>query len=114
MRLEKTDKAKGELKPGVRTLGRRQRALLLVDGKKTLDELAKYVQGDIQALASQLVRDGYLLDARPLIEVDRPATSGKDLVEGQKLGRLQTSVDYSTIRFKPQLPLYFKRHVLQY
>ncbi|APW42477.1 hypothetical protein [Rhodoferax saidenbachensis] len=65
MRLAKTAKAKDELKPGVRTLGQRERALLLlIDGEKTLTDLAKFFQDDIQMLALQLIRDGYLLEVQ--------------------------------------------------
>jgi hypothetical protein len=66
MKLERTAKAKEELKPGVRTLGQRERTLLLlVDGHRTLTDLAALLQCDVQELVRQLTQDGYLLEANP-------------------------------------------------
>lgn len=66
MKLERTAKAKDELRPGVRTLGQRERALLLlVDGHRTQADLAALLQSDVQELVQQLARDGYLLETGP-------------------------------------------------
>lgn len=65
MLLEKTAKARDELKPGVRTLGQRERALLLLIGsRKSLAELAALFQPDAQALVTQLLHAGYLQEVR--------------------------------------------------
>ena len=62
MRLQKTDKAKAELQPGVRTLGQRQRTLLLMaDGRKTMDDFSSLFNGEGAKVAFQLIGDGYLV-----------------------------------------------------
>ncbi|MEO5794946.1 MAG: hypothetical protein ABIP34_07985 [Rhodoferax sp.] len=61
MGLTKTDKARAELQPGQRSLGQRERALLLlVDGHKTVHEVAAYLGHEGEQLVLQLLRDGYL------------------------------------------------------
>lgn len=61
MGLTKTDKARAELQPGQRTLGQRERALLLLaDGSKTADEVGAYLGHEGERLVLQLLRDGYL------------------------------------------------------
>jgi len=65
MRLQKTDKAKAELQPGVRTLGQRQRTLLLMaDGRKTMSDFGALFNGDGTSIAIQLIDDGYLVGER--------------------------------------------------
>ena len=65
MRLQKTDKAKTELQPGIRTLGQRQRTLLLMaDGHKTLAELGSLFGGDGTRIALQLLEDGFLTEEK--------------------------------------------------
>ena len=62
MRLQKTDKAKAELQPGVRTLGQRQRTLLLMaDGRKTISDFRSLFNGEGETVAIQLIEDGYLV-----------------------------------------------------
>lgn len=59
--LIKTDKAVAELRPGVRNLSQRERGVLLVvDGRKTLADLAGLYEGEGQLLARQLIESGYL------------------------------------------------------
>nr|WP_315205637.1 hypothetical protein [uncultured Albidiferax sp.] len=61
MGLTKTDKARAELRPGQRSLGQRERALLLLaDGRKTAHEMAAYLGHEGEALVLRLLRDGYL------------------------------------------------------
>jgi hypothetical protein len=61
MGLQKTDKARAELQPGQRSLGQRERALLLLaDGRKSVQEVAAYFGREGEQLVLQLVRDGYL------------------------------------------------------
>lgn len=65
MGLTKTDKARAELLPGNRTLGQRERGLLLLaDGRKTAHEVGAYLGHEGERLVLQLLRDGYL--AHPL------------------------------------------------
>lgn len=62
MQLHKTDRARAELKPGVRTLGQRERTLLLLaDGHKSIQDFKPLFGGDGEQIAMQLLRDGYLV-----------------------------------------------------
>ena len=57
----KTDKAHAELQPGQRTLGQRERALLLLaDGRKSAQEIAAYLGLEGEGLVAKLMEDGYL------------------------------------------------------
>ena len=60
MQLQKTDKARAELQSGSRTLGQRERALLiLADGKTTVGAVNHLFNGQAQILAHQCgSRDG--------------------------------------------------------
>ena len=61
MRLQKTNLAKNELLPGVRTLGQRERSLLLLaDGLSTATYLSSLFQGEGEKLVLHLVKTGYL------------------------------------------------------
>lgn len=61
MLLQKTDKARSELRPGVRTLGLRERSLLLLcDGRKSLMDLRPMFDGEGEQIVLQLVSSGYL------------------------------------------------------
>lgn len=61
MKIQKTEKGRSELAPGVRTLGQRERTfLLLVDGRKTLTEISRALGGNTTALCAQLIADGYI------------------------------------------------------
>ena len=60
MLLHRTDKARRELSPGVRTLSLRERSLLLLaDGKPLADMQAMY-NGMGAQMVDHLLRDGYL------------------------------------------------------
>ena len=62
MQLHKTDRARAELKPGVRTLGQRERTLLLLaDGLKSIQDFKPLFGGDGEQIAMQLLRAGYLV-----------------------------------------------------
>ena len=66
MKLQKTDKARAELQPGSRTLGQRERSLLLLaDGHKTAHEVGSHLGESGERLVLQLVRDGYLSQVTP-------------------------------------------------
>ncbi|MBX3586673.1 MAG: hypothetical protein KF796_08505 [Ramlibacter sp.] len=65
MMLEKTDKARSELRPGVRTLGQRERSLLLLaDGQRSIHDLRPLFDGEGEQIVLRLVRDGYLSPSR--------------------------------------------------
>ncbi|WP_394788085.1 hypothetical protein [Rhodoferax sp.] len=66
MGLLKTDKARAELQPGCRSLGLRERSLLLLaDGRKTAREVGALLGSDGERLVLQLVDAGYLTHAVP-------------------------------------------------
>jgi hypothetical protein len=61
MLLQRTEKARIELLPGPRTLGLRERSLLmLADGNKSLMDLDPLFGGEGGQLVLSLVRQGYL------------------------------------------------------
>ena len=67
MFLIKTDKARHELQPGRRTLGQRERALLLMaDGQRSVTDFGQLFSSRDEAgrVALHLVQEGYLLDSR--------------------------------------------------
>ena len=65
MLLRKTDKAVDELGPGMRTLGLRERSLLLLaDGRKSLEDLGPLFAGEGERIVLDLVRRGYLEPVR--------------------------------------------------
>jgi hypothetical protein len=68
MFLIKTDKARHELQPGRRTLGQRERALLLMaDGERSVTDFGQLFSSRDEAgrVALHLVQEGYLSDTRP-------------------------------------------------
>lgn len=60
MLLQKTEKARKELSPGVRTLSQRERTLLLLSEGKTLTELRAMFDGAGAIMAEKLMAEGYL------------------------------------------------------
>lgn len=65
MQLQKTDRARAELKPGVRTLGQRERTLLLLaDGSKSAQDFRPLFDGDGEQIALRLLGEGFL-EAHP-------------------------------------------------
>lgn len=66
MRLQKTDLAKKELLPGVRTLGQRERSLLLMADGMNIGSLSSLFQGEGEKLVMQLLRSGYLSEVKPV------------------------------------------------
>jgi hypothetical protein len=61
MQLHKTDRARAELQPGIRTLGQRERTLLLLaDGSRSAQDLRPLFNGDGEKIALQLLREGFL------------------------------------------------------
>ncbi len=64
--LIKTEKGRQELRPGHRSLGQRERALLLVaDGQQSPARLGELFGGEGHRLIEQLVRDGFLEHREP-------------------------------------------------
>ena len=62
MQLLKTDKARTELQIGNRTLGQRERAMLiLADGGNTVETINHLFHGDAMRLATHLMQSGYLV-----------------------------------------------------
>jgi len=62
MQLLKTDKARTELQIGNRTLGQRERALLvLADGRNTVETVNHLFGGEALRLATHLMHSGYLV-----------------------------------------------------
>lgn len=61
MHLHKTERARAELKPGNRTLGQRERTLLLLaDGRKSVQDFRPLFDGDGEQIALRLLREGFL------------------------------------------------------
>ena len=59
MQLHKTDRARAELKPGTRTLGQRERTLLLLaDGSKSVLDFRLLFNGDGEQIALRLLHEG--------------------------------------------------------
>lgn len=62
MQLQKTDKARAELQGGSRTLGQRERTMLiLADGKYTVRTIDHLFNGEALHIAQQLIQTGYLV-----------------------------------------------------
>lgn len=61
MKLEKTDKARNELRPGARDLGVRERSLLLLaNGSRSIVEFSSMFGGAGERMVLELIREGYL------------------------------------------------------
>jgi len=61
MLLQKTEKARTELRPGVRTLGQRERSLLLLaDGNRSMMDFHPLFDGLGEQIVLSLVSQGYL------------------------------------------------------
>lgn len=75
MPLQRTEKARQELSPGVRTLSLRERSLLLLADGKSLPELQAMYNGTGAQLVEHLLREGYLVDSSaPVAASAAPAT----------------------------------------
>jgi len=72
--LIKTEKGRHELRPGNRTLGQRERTLLLVaDGLQTESKMAELLQGEGRALIDRLLDQGYLERRPSAAKANKPA-----------------------------------------
>ena len=75
MLLQKTDKARLELSPGVRTLSLRERSLLLLADGKPLSDLQAMYNGIGAQIVENLMRQGYLTGPADLPSTPEPTTS---------------------------------------
>lgn len=77
--LQKTDKGRAELLPGVRTLSLRERSLLLMaNGRQTVAAMGQVCGDDTAELALRLVTEGHLerVPSPPPPAASRPVTAG--------------------------------------
>ncbi|MBT9464895.1 hypothetical protein [Hydrogenophaga sp.] len=71
--LNKTDKGRAELQPGQRTLGQRERAVLLVaDGRKATASLQALFGGLGDDIVRELLANGYIVEEAPPAPVAPP------------------------------------------
>ena len=75
MLLQKTEKARLELSPGVRTLSLRERSLLLLADGKPLSDLQAMYNGIGAQIVENLMRQGYLTGPADLPATPEPTTS---------------------------------------
>ncbi len=72
--LNKTDKGRAELQPGQRTLGQRERAVLLVaDGRKATASLQALFGGQGADILRELLAQGYIVEEAPPALAPPPA-----------------------------------------
>ena len=74
MLLQKTEKARLELSPGVRTLSLRERSLLLLADGKPLSDLRAMYNGIGAQIVDNLMRQGYLTGPADLPPTPEPTT----------------------------------------
>ena len=81
--LNKTDKGRAELQPGQRTLGQRERAVLLVaDGRKATASLQALFGGLGAEIVRELLAQGYIVDEVPPAPATAPEpAAGKGSVD---------------------------------
>ena len=85
MKLHKTDKAHAELKPGSRSLGQRERTLLLLsNGTKSSSDLKPLFEGRGEQIIMQLLADGYLETRTTDLHKTPAPTISVDLFEGKR------------------------------
>lgn len=89
MSLWRTEKAREELRPGVRTLSQKQRSLLLLaDGRKEAAELNALFGGEGAAIVAALLKEGFLERRGPAVSAPAPpsdpARSSADRFEGKR------------------------------
>ena len=111
MQLQKTDKARAELKPGKRVLNQRERSLLLMaDGNKTLNDFSALYEGAGLNIARTLLDGGYL-EIKPIEsrKVDtQPAPMDSRFFEsrpaplGTKLPLQPPAIAFPQIEVKPE------------
>lgn len=81
--LNKTDKGRAELQPGQRTLGQRERAVLLVaDGRRATASLQALFDGQGKAIVDRLLAEGYIVDDAPPAPAPPPRKPAADTFSG--------------------------------
>ena len=101
--LVKTEKGRLELRPGHRSLGQRERALLLLaDGSQTEAQMAELFSGDGRRLLEGLIARGYLdlmaefgvtcSHSRPRVSNDNPTSESQ----------------FKTLKYQPDYPGRFR------
>lgn len=104
MQLQKTDKARAELQGGSRTLGQRERTMLiLADGKNTIQTMEHLFNGQASDIARQLMDRGYLvgLDLNRPVVAREPATPSHRETRTPSSSRDATRKPESSNRPKP-------------
>ena len=95
MQLHKTERARAELKPGVRTLGQRERTLLLLaDGSKSMQDFRPLFDGGGEQIALRLVRDGYL-------QTQAATSAGRQEAPAVNAGEITMSTPASPVTASP-------------
>lgn len=87
MLLQKTDKARLELSPGVRSLSLRERSLLLLADGKPLSDLQAMYNGVGAQIVENLMRQGYLSGPSTLPEADHPPAAATSTVQAPSVQR---------------------------
>ncbi len=112
MQLHKTNLARAELQPGVRTLGQRERTLLLLaDGSRSAQDFHKLFDGDGEKIALRLLSEGFL--ERQGMPVLAPVPQATDQFEGKR--SLATArmflfdlCERMFVRRNPEMAAYFR------
>ena len=100
MQLYKTERARAELRPGTRTLGQRERTLLLLaDGSKSMLDLQHLFNGDGEQIALHLLREGFL-QTQPAKGSSNGTTAA---IEPLKTSPKQAAVQQATLMVDAQL-----------
>lgn len=81
MQLLKTDKARQELAPGMRTLSLRERSLLLLAEGKPLAELQDMYSGGGAEIVKHLLSQGYLSLSAPAVQDTLPSAPQPETVK---------------------------------
>lgn len=85
MQLHKTELARAELQPGVRTLSQRERTLLLLaDGNRSAQDFQKLFDGDGEKIALRLLSEGFLERQGVSVLAPVPAPQAADQFEGKR------------------------------
>jgi hypothetical protein len=96
MFLIKTDKARQELQPGRRSLGQRERALLLMaDGQRSMTDFGQLFGGREEAgrVAHQLIEAGYLQGRQPAPPPPEAAAAAEVELEVEAVTAVAVSAD---------------------
>ena len=88
MLLQKTEKARLELSPGVRTLSLRERSLLLLADGKPLSDLQAMYNGIGAQIVDNLMRQGYLAGPAELPAAPSPQPPAERADPGESLRSL--------------------------